>query len=110
MLSGTYLYDSSYIGSILNAIRKMIWKQEIKMATDPNSIIESASELMGNHEHLNPNRSNDGNSGSPPTNPEIEPGNTPDVDPEPIGPEIDPFIEPEIEPGKIPDDTLIPQK
>ncbi|MGQ2964270.1 hypothetical protein [Methylophilus sp.] len=83
------------------------------MATDPNGLIEGQNEKdpaekdgskqAGND--LDPNRSNDGNSGSPPTVPEIEPGKIPGVDPE-----TDPAIEPEIEPGKIPDDSLIPHK
>lgn len=75
------------------------------MATDPKSMIEGSGAQTGNNEDLNPNRSNDGNSGSPPTTPEIEPGKIPGVDPE-----TDPAIEPEIEPGKIPDDSLIPHK
>ena len=77
------------------------------MATDPKWIIEGSGQQTGDqNDHdrdLNPNRSNDGNSGSPPTNPEIEPGKIPGVDPEP-----NPTIEPEIEPGKIPDNTSNP--
>jgi hypothetical protein len=75
------------------------------MATDPNGLIEGYSEA-GND--LNPNRSNDGNSGSPPTIPEIEPSKAPEIEPGKIpgvDPETDPAIEPEIEPGKIPDDS-----
>ncbi|HSI27676.1 MAG: hypothetical protein ACAH05_08215 [Methylophilus sp.] len=75
------------------------------MATDPNSIFEDSNQQTGDNEDLNPNRSNDGNSGSPPTIPEIEPGKIPGVEPETY-----PAIEPEIEPGKIPDDSLIPHK
>lgn len=82
------------------------------MATDPNSMIEITGESaqqpgdqQDKYRDINPNRSNDGNSGSPPTNPEIEPGKIPGVDPD-----DHPTIEPEIEPGKIPDDSLIPHK
>lgn len=79
------------------------------MATDPNSMIEGVRQQSGDRNDqendLNPNRSNDGNSGSPPTTPEIEPGKIPGVDPE-----SHPTVEPEIEPGKIPDDSLIPHK
>ncbi|MGP1717048.1 MAG: hypothetical protein ACTS9Y_07710 [Methylophilus sp.] len=75
------------------------------MATDPKSVIEGAGKNPANDHDLNLNRSNDGNTGSPPTTPEIEPGKIPGVDPE-----KDPAIEPEIEPGKILDDSLIPHK
>lgn len=83
------------------------------MATDPKRTIESiggktaddSGKKEDKYSDINPNRNNDGNSGSPATNPEIEPGKIPGVDPD-----DHPNIEPEIEPGKIPDDSLIPHK
>jgi hypothetical protein len=86
------------------------------MATDPNGLIEGQAGTGRNEQvgdHLNPNRSNDGNSGSPPTTPEIEPHTAPEITPGNIpgvDPQTEPAIEPEIEPGKIPDDSLIPHK
>ena len=66
---------------------------------DPHKVIASAGERPADHNKypdIDPNRSNDGNSGSPPT--EIEPGKIPGVDHD-----IAPKNIPEIEPGKIPE-------
>jgi hypothetical protein len=78
------------------------------MATDPNSSISNIHHPDDEYKDINPNRSNDGNSGSPPTNPEIEPGKSPEADPDglPANPEIEPGNHPpEIDPGTQPDSS-----
>lgn len=86
------------------------------MATDPHGIMDSSLGESLRDEHSNyqsdivNSAGNQGDQGgdiveNPVTTPEIEPGNIPGVEPENI-----PITEPEIAPGKIPDDSLIPQK
>lgn len=66
------------------------------MTTDLNHPNQATENPKDKYRDINVNRNNDGNSGSPPTDLEKEPGNVPGVDPE-----DHPAIKTKIEPGKV---------
>ena len=66
------------------------------MTTELNRTIEETDPPKDKYKDINVNRNNDGNSGSPPTDLEKQPGNVPCVDPE-----DHPTIKTKIEPGLV---------
>ncbi len=66
------------------------------MTTDLNRPNEGTDNPRDKYKDINVNRNNDGNSGSPPTDLDKEPGIGPGVDPE-----DHPSIKTKIQPGKV---------
>jgi hypothetical protein len=66
------------------------------MTTDLNRPVEGTDNPKDKYKDININRNNDGNSGSPPTDLEKQPGNIPGEDPE-----DHPAIKTKIQPAKV---------